>query len=77
MTKQLPVKARRPRRPATVLRLDPASETWLKQRLESPEGQALLLELARVYARAAVDAAIEDAEREASGTDPMQANKMP
>jgi hypothetical protein len=61
MTKAKPVKAMKSRS-TTILRVDPASQEWLKQRLESPEGQALLLDLARIYARAAVDKAIEDAE---------------
>jgi len=69
MTKAKPVKATKSRRPTTVLRVDPASQEWLKQRLESPEGQAVLLELTRIYARAAVDKAIEDADRQAPETD--------
>jgi len=56
-----PQRALRKCRPTTKLLIDPASQEWLKKRLASPEGKALLLELARTFARAAVDNLMREA----------------
>ena len=42
------------RRPPTELRISPESQKALKERMESPEGQELLDELARCFVQAAV-----------------------
>ena len=42
------------RRPTTELRISPESQKALKERMESPEGQELLDELARCFVQAAV-----------------------
>lgn len=48
------------RGPKAELRIDPQSAKLMAARLKSPEGQALLDELARVYARAAADRLLDE-----------------
>lgn len=60
------------RRPPTELRISPESQKALKERMESPEGQELLDELARCFVQAAVTRLLKEKELaealQASGT---------
>jgi hypothetical protein len=53
MTHQKIVAAKKPT--LSELRINPASQEWLKQRLGSAEGKALFAELARIIARVAAE----------------------
>jgi len=55
-------------RGTTTLRIDPESARLLRERLATPQGHALLEELARCYARAAVNRTIEEANRVETST---------
>jgi hypothetical protein len=59
----------RKRRTATTT-VDPESARRLKARLATPEGQALLEEIAKCYARAALNRMIETATATDSSTPP-------
>ena len=50
------------RRRPTELRISPESQKALKERMESPEGQELLDELARCFVQAAVARLLEEQE---------------
>ena len=51
---------KRKRRRPTELRISPESQKALRERMESPEGQELLDELARCFVQAAVTRLLEE-----------------